>query len=234
MATWKHWFCASAAVAFLTASCLAQSFTITLKQNGNLLGANYYTSDSTHYASVYISPGNPFEPASAKGQDTYVVTWSFTKFIAPPPPPPAPPVGMVTINATAVVPVREIKLTSEGLSLDLDVSSPYVMWASMYDCTALPCIETKPASFPLKGAFEWYTGIGSSAYSSTGSRQSRTIDSACVTNESFNGQNTNGTAIFSGTIGVFTVTPPPVGYNASMTVNKGILRLERVCTPPPM
>lgn len=234
MANWKYWFCASAAVALLTTSCLAQSFTFTLRQNGNLLGANYYVNESNRYASVSISPGNPFEPASAKGQDTYVITWSFTSFTVPPSPP-DPPLGLVSINATAIVPVSKIKLSVAGvLSFDLDVSDPEVLGAGMLDCTSLPCTQSRPASFPLRGSFAWYTGTASSASRLSGSQDLRNVDPVCLSEQSFYGQRTSGSANFSGTIGSFTVVPPPVGSNGSMNLSKGTLRLSSVCTPPPM
>ncbi len=236
MANWKHWFCVSAAVALLTASCLAQSTYTTLRQNGNLLGASYAATGPYYYVYVHISAGDPIDgPFAAKGGDTYLVYWRVITFAPPPPPPGHEPTDIVFTQAEAVVPASKIKLSPTGaLSIDLDVSSPETIFARTQDCTAWPCTYSIPATFPLNASFAWYTGIGSYATTSTGTQQSRNVDPICPIEQSFNGQRTSGSANFSGVIGPLTVVPPPAGYNASMNLSKGMLRIENRCTPPPM
>jgi hypothetical protein len=235
---WRHFFRAAAVGACLAASCLAQSFTFNLKQAGNVAGAQFSASGPDSFASVYMAPGNPFGPTPANGFDTYVITWSFTRYVAPLPLPPAEPLGMVSLTATAIVPIAKIKLSpSGGIAFDLDVSSPEVMWASKMDCSTLPCVGSNPASFPLKGSFEWYTGMQSSINTSSGSQESRNItadyfnNQSCIDTRSFSGQSTSGSANFAGVIGDLNVIPPQVGSNAGMSLNKGMLRIDHACTP---
>ncbi len=233
MANKKRWICA-ATVSFLAISCLAQSFETSLKQNGNLLGASYNSNGPNHNASVSISPGSPFAPASGAGPDSYAISWSLTTFTGAPPAPPDPPVGMVSMFATAVIPAAKIRVSTGGvLSFDLDVSDPETRIAMVTDCRTLPCTTAPLASFPLKGSFSWYTGMGSFASTMTGGYDSRNVDPVCISEQSFSGHRMSGSANFTGTIGPFAAVPPALGSNANMNLNKGTLRLQSVCTPPP-
>jgi hypothetical protein len=220
----------------------AQTTTQTVRQTGNLVGADANMNGPTYLASVYITPA--VLPGNNEG--IYNIYWTTTIYggAAPPPlpcpviPPPLPP-DLISTAAFALVPASAIqRSTSADLSVDFDIGKVQLQFFAAIQCIAGICnpIPT-PTTFPVKGTFTPVTtGPGASTSSSSGNRSSTSIDPLCHVSTSFSGNQTDMSAKFTGQIGAVTVPDMPVGSNGHLRIQKGQLTTSSTCnaTPPPI
>jgi hypothetical protein len=168
----------------------------------------------------------------------YTVNWStnvYSEPFPPPVPPPLPPDNIATFVAGLVSMSAIQRLSSGGLSLDLDIQKlDTLQFVGSVQCIAGVCNPIPPpTTFPLKGTFTPMTsGVGAFRSSSNGHRSTLTIDPVCRVTSSFSGTQTDTSAVFAGQIGAILVTAPPIGGNGSLRVQKGQMTATLICTPP--
>jgi len=139
------------------------------------------------------------------------------------------------VSAGGLAPRSAIKTQQIGqIGLDLDTSILSVVFAAGgLDCTTGTCIPFTPASVPLNGTFTILQGPGSHVEQFNGS--TRTEDmlffGGVTFSSTFSGSRTDYSANFAGTVGLVTVTPPPIGFNGSVSIMKGQQTFQTVYPP---
>ena len=122
----------------------------------------------------------------------------------------------------------------DSLGLDVDVSKlSVIFFLGGEDCTTGTCVPFTPPSVPLQGSFAIHRGPGSRLDQSNVSSRTEDIPpfGGFTFLSSFSGNRTTYSANFAGTIGLLTVTPPPVGSNATLTIMKGQQTSQLVYPP---
>lgn len=139
--------------------------------------------------------------------------------------------------AGGLVPRSAVKAQQvDRLHLDLDLSMLSVVFSTGgEDCRSGVCIPFVPASVPLNGTFTIYGGPGSFTEQSNGSiRREDILPFGGITaSQDFSGMRARSSANFAGVVGPVTVTPPPIGFNAFLTVMKGQQTFQTVYPPTP-
>jgi hypothetical protein len=133
--------------------------------------------------------------------------------------------------ASGLAPRSAIKAQRvETLGLDLDISILSVLFSQGgQQCNLGACTPYAPGSVPLHGTFTIVRGAGSSVEQLNGSQRFDAIipvypvysNATFSMSESFSGSRTRYSAIFTGVVGLATVTPPAMGSNATLTFMNG-------------
>ena len=208
----------------------AQSLSISYRQAGNLVGAAASTAGANYSASVSISP-----VIGGSDKNAYLVSWTVVTFTTPPTPWDPYPAGTWFATIIGILPPSGIKVSppSGTLSVDLSISKlETVQVAIGNNCITLPCMPFVPSSVSALGTFTPYTaGVGASTFNRNGIDEQRNVSPWNVITTVFSGNESGGTANFSGTIGPITVVPPAAGSNGTITIRKGLLRYDQVPLP---
>ena len=192
------------------------------KVTGDMVSASYNQSGPSSWASVNFSPA---DTADARA---YAVDWQSCTYHPD-------PVHSLCVFAGGLAPRSSIKPQQvDSIGVDVDISKlSVIIFVGGWDCTTGTCVPFTPPSVPLKGYFTLLRGPGSRLEQSNGSSRTEDISpfGGFTFLSSFSGNRTTYSANFAGTVGMLTVTPPPVGYNATLTVMKG-QRTSQVVYPP--
>jgi hypothetical protein len=124
----------------------------------------------------------------------------------------------------------------DKLGLNLDISMLSVIFTTGgEDCRSGTCIMFVPLSVPLDGTFTIYRGPGSFLEQSNGStrRDDLLPFGGITTSRAFLGNRARYSANFAGAVGPVTVSPGPIGSNASLTIMKGQQSFQTVYTVYP-
>jgi hypothetical protein len=195
-------------LAVVIATAIAGQIVFSSKLTGEMVSAQLSLDP---YASVFVSPVDSNEGRA------YSISWRSCTL--------NPDFDhRYCIFAGGLLPKSAVTVQPNGsLTLDLDVS----MMSSTFflggeNCTTGTCVPFTPPSVPLKGSFTVYRGAGSSFNESSGNNRTETIPApGFLFSQSFSGHRTQYSANFTGLVGFMTVTPPPTGSNANLTIMKG-------------
>lgn len=223
MPTLRHSLPAALVLTLCGTAAVAQSFNY--RQSGNLVGAMGFTNGANYSAAVNVSP-----VIGDKGAESYLVSWTVVTFTTPPTPGNPYPEGTWFATIIGVAPASEVKVSTPSgtLSIDLDISKLQTVQVAVgNNCITLPCAPFVPIGVAVKGTFAAYTGIGASNFNRNGSDEEVNVYPGIRISTNFSGNQSSGSATFTGTIGPITVTPPPGAPNGNLTLRKGTLRFTQ-------
>ena len=205
-------------VPLLVVSGIAAQVIFSTKITGNTVAAHF--SDS--FSSVDVTP------VDSPDGTAYFVFWQSCTF--------NPDFDhRICVFEAGLAPKSAINAQQVGrIELDVDISSLSVIsFLGGDDCTTGTCVSFTPSSVPLKGSFTILQGPGSYSQQSNGSSRREDISffGGAISSMGFSGSKVEYSANFAGTVGDQTVTPPPIGFNGSLTIMKGQQTFQLVYPP---